>query len=54
MLISVSAGLALVSAVESLLVTLAAFAKTLEARGVRTPVGRANWLPVQVLRLLTA
>jgi DNA invertase Pin-like site-specific DNA recombinase len=34
--------------------TLAAIAKTLEARGVRTPAGRANWQPVQVSRLLGA
>jgi DNA invertase Pin-like site-specific DNA recombinase len=34
--------------------TLAAIAKTLETRGVRTPSGRANWQPVQVSRLLAA
>ncbi len=34
--------------------TLAAIAKTLEACGVRTPSGRANWQPVQVSRLLAA
>jgi hypothetical protein len=32
--------------------TLAAIAKTLEARGVRTPAGRSTWQPVQVSRLL--
>jgi DNA invertase Pin-like site-specific DNA recombinase len=32
--------------------TLAGIAKILEARGVRTPAGRANWQPVQVARLL--
>jgi DNA invertase Pin-like site-specific DNA recombinase len=34
--------------------TLAAIAKVLEARGVRTPAGRANWQPVQVSRLMVA
>jgi hypothetical protein len=34
--------------------TLSAIAKTLEARGVRTPAGRANWQPVQASRLLAA
>jgi len=32
--------------------TLAAIAKALEARGVRTPAGRPNWRPVQVSRLM--
>jgi DNA invertase Pin-like site-specific DNA recombinase len=32
--------------------TLAAIGKALEARGVRTPAGRANWQPVQVSRLM--
>jgi DNA invertase Pin-like site-specific DNA recombinase len=32
--------------------TLAAIAKTLEARGVRTPAGCSTWQPVQVSRLL--
>jgi DNA invertase Pin-like site-specific DNA recombinase len=34
--------------------TLAAIAKTLEARGVRTPAGCSTWQPVQVSRLLAA
>jgi hypothetical protein len=34
--------------------TLAAIAKALEARGVRTPAGRANWQAVQVSRLMVA
>jgi DNA invertase Pin-like site-specific DNA recombinase len=33
-------------------VTLAGIAKVLEARGVRTPAGRATWQPVQVSRLI--
>jgi hypothetical protein len=32
--------------------TLAAIAKVLEARGVRTPAGRSTWQPVQVSRLI--
>lgn len=32
--------------------TLAGIAKTLEARGVRTPAGHATWQPTQVARLL--
>lgn len=32
--------------------TLAAIAKSLEARGIRTPAGRHNWQPVQVSRLI--
>jgi DNA invertase Pin-like site-specific DNA recombinase len=32
--------------------TLAGIARTLEARGVRTPGGRRHWQPVQVSRLL--
>jgi hypothetical protein len=34
--------------------TLAAIAKALEARGVRTPASRFNWQPVQVSRLMAA
>ena len=34
--------------------TLAAIAKTLEARGVRMPAGNVNWQPVHVSRLLAA
>jgi len=34
--------------------TLAAIAKSLKVRGVRTPACRANWQPVQVSRLLAA
>jgi DNA invertase Pin-like site-specific DNA recombinase len=34
--------------------TLAGIAKTLEARGIRTPAGRSAWQPGQVSRLLTA
>lgn len=34
--------------------TFSAIAKTLEARGIRTPSGRTNWQPVQVSRLLAA
>ena len=29
-------------------------ARTLEARGVKTPAGRSQWQPVQVSRLLAA
>jgi hypothetical protein len=32
--------------------TLAAIARELEARGVRTPAGRSTWAPAQVSRLL--
>jgi hypothetical protein len=32
--------------------TLAAIARELEARGVRTPAGRSTWQPMQVSRLL--
>jgi hypothetical protein len=32
--------------------TLAAIARELEARGVRTPAGRDRWAPAQVSRLL--
>lgn len=34
--------------------SLAGIARTLQARGVRTPRGHAEWQPVQVLRLLAA
>ena len=34
--------------------TLSAIAKALEARGIRTPAGNANWQPVQVSRLIAA
>lgn len=34
--------------------TLTGIARTLEARGVRTPRGRIDWQPVQVARLLAA
>jgi DNA invertase Pin-like site-specific DNA recombinase len=34
--------------------TLTGIARTLEARGVKTPGGRMNWQPVQVSRLLEA
>jgi DNA invertase Pin-like site-specific DNA recombinase len=34
--------------------TLSGLARVLEARGIRTPGGRANWQPVQVSRLLAA
>ncbi len=34
--------------------SLAGIARTLEAKGVRTPGGRSQWQPVQVSRLLTA
>jgi DNA invertase Pin-like site-specific DNA recombinase len=33
---------------------LAGIARTLEARGVKTPAGRSRWQPVQVSRLLAA
>jgi hypothetical protein len=33
--------------------TLAAIARELELRGVRTPAGRDRWAPAQVSRLLT-
>ena len=34
--------------------TLAGIARTLQARGVKTPRGRVEWQPVQVSRLLAA
>ena len=34
--------------------SLAGIARTLEARGVKTPAGRSQWQPVQVSRLLAA
>ena len=34
--------------------TLTGIARTLQARGVRTPRGRIDWQPVQVSRLLAA
>jgi len=34
--------------------SLAGIARTLEARGVKTPAGRSQWQPVQVSRLLVA
>jgi len=34
--------------------TLAGIARTLQARGIRTPAGRTEWQPVQVSRLLAA
>ena len=34
--------------------SLAGIARTLEARGVKTPGGRSQWQPVQVSRLLAA
>jgi hypothetical protein len=34
--------------------SLASIARTLEARGVKTPAGRSQWRPVQVLHLLAA
>lgn len=34
--------------------TLAGIARTLQARGIRTPAGRTEWQPVQVSRLLVA
>jgi hypothetical protein len=37
---------------QSGIVTLAGIARTLKARGIKTPAGRAGWQPVQVSRLL--
>lgn len=34
--------------------TLAGIARTLQARGIKTPAGRTEWQPVQVSRLLAA
>jgi hypothetical protein len=34
--------------------TLRAIARTLQARGIRTPAGASTWRPVQVSRLLAA
>ena len=34
--------------------TLAGIARTLQARGIKTPRGRVEWQPVQVSRLLAA
>lgn len=34
--------------------TLAGIARSLEARGIKTPMGRQEWRPVQVARLLSA
>ena len=34
--------------------TLTGIARTLQARGVKTPAGRTEWQPVQVSRLLAA
>jgi DNA invertase Pin-like site-specific DNA recombinase len=32
--------------------TLAGIARTLQARGIKTPAGRSDWQPIQVSRLL--
>jgi hypothetical protein len=34
--------------------TLTGIARTLQARGIKTPAGRHEWQPVQVSRLLAA
>jgi hypothetical protein len=34
--------------------TLTGIARTLQARGIKTPAGRHEWQPVQVSRLLVA
>jgi hypothetical protein len=34
--------------------SLAGIARTLEARGVKTPAGRSQWQPVQVSRFLAS
>lgn len=35
-------------------ISLVGIARTLEARGTKTPAGRSQWQPVQVSRLLAA